>query len=193
MKHLVVSVYNEDLSWVKSIDFADKIFIYNKGNQFIDNSIRLPNVGREAHTFIYHIVNHYNNLPDYLITLQGCPFPHLRNINEENINEVFKNHNYTNQRHTFHELMIDNSGGTANLYQKYFENVPNQMWFGPGGQWIMPKEKILSKSLNFYTNVLYELMIDRKSSQDGIVNAWTMEGLWNYILDDNVKEKNIFI
>lgn len=193
MKHLVISVYNEDLSWVKSIDFADKIFIYNKGNQFIDNSIRLPNVGREAHTFIYHIVNHYNNLPDYLITLQGCPFPHLRNINEENINEVFKNHNYTNKRHTFHELMIDSSGGTANLYQKYFENVPDEIWFGPGAQWIMPKEKILSKSLNFYTNVLYELMIDRKSSQDGIVNAWTMEGLWNYILDDNVKEKNIFI
>lgn len=192
MKHLVVSVYNEDISWIDSIDFADEIFIYNKGDRFIEDSIILPNVGREAHTFVYHIVKHYNNLPDYLITLQGCPYPHLRDVDSNNINQVFKNHNYNNEVHYFHELIKDYTEVTKPLYSKYFENLPSDIFFVPGAQFIIPKEKILSKSINFYKNVLYELMIDKTSSSDGVVNAWTMEGLWNYVYDDNVKEKSFF-
>jgi hypothetical protein len=192
MKHLIVSVYEEDISWLKSIDFADEIFIYNKGNKFIVNSIKLPNIGREAHTFIYHIVKNYNNLPDFLITLQGCPFPHLRDINIDNINQVYKEYDYLKDKHSFHELLIDSSGLTKLCYSKYFENTPDVILFSPGAQWIVSKKIILSKSLNFYTHVLYELMIDRKSSSDGVVNAWTMEGLWNYIFDETVKEKTSF-
>jgi hypothetical protein len=74
---LVVSRYNEDLEWLKSKKFKYPTTIYNKGTN--DNFykpkgckvIKLPNVGRESHTYLYHVVNHYDSLPDLTIFLPG--------------------------------------------------------------------------------------------------------------------------
>ena len=37
---------------------------------------------RENETFLSHIVNHYDNLPDAIVTVQGNPFPHVDNHKE---------------------------------------------------------------------------------------------------------------
>lgn len=69
---LVVARYNEDLSWLKKIPKKIKITIYNKGNENIDFPyIKLPNIGRESHTYLYHIIKNYNNLADKTIFSQG--------------------------------------------------------------------------------------------------------------------------
>ncbi len=79
---LVVARYAEDLSWL-SVMRAPGV-IYNKGAAlppgapppgFVETT--LPNVGREAHTFLTHIVTHYDNLPSCTAFLQGDPFAHL--------------------------------------------------------------------------------------------------------------------
>ena len=84
---IVVARYNESLDWLYT-DFSTyinnpkvktTIFIYNKGADIIANSItntntniiNLPNVGREAHTHLYHIINNYDNLADVTIFLTG--------------------------------------------------------------------------------------------------------------------------
>ena len=36
--------------------------------------VKLPNVGREGHTYLHHIVNEYNNLADRTLFLQGNPY-----------------------------------------------------------------------------------------------------------------------
>ncbi len=38
--------------------------------------VTLPNLGREAHTYLHHIVNRYYTLADYTIFCQGKPFDH---------------------------------------------------------------------------------------------------------------------
>jgi hypothetical protein len=76
---LVISRYNEDLEWLKNEPFNDiPIIIYNKGinNDYINlpNIIKiekLPNVGREIHTYLYHIIRNYDNLADMTIFLPG--------------------------------------------------------------------------------------------------------------------------
>ena len=68
---LVVARYLEDLSWLNNIPPQIKLLVYDKspnGN--------LPNVGREAHTYLNHIVENYNTLPDLTIFAQGKPFDH---------------------------------------------------------------------------------------------------------------------
>lgn len=68
---IVVARYNEDISWTSK--YQPNVIIYNKGN-YLPKSISLPNVGRESHTYLYHIVNNYNNLADRTIFFQGsCP------------------------------------------------------------------------------------------------------------------------
>lgn len=76
--NIIVSRYNEDLEWLNNEPF-NKYFIicYNKGvnNNFKINSphkiIKLDNIGKCDHTYLYHIINNYNNLPDIMIFLPG--------------------------------------------------------------------------------------------------------------------------
>lgn len=74
-KSLILSRYNEDVSWVKQWEsIFDEIIVYNKGNSDLIcdyTEIKLPNIGREAHTYLYHIINNYLCLSDITVFLQG--------------------------------------------------------------------------------------------------------------------------
>lgn len=72
----VIARYNEDISWIKELK-NKKITIYNKGNNDIPNKfIKLPNIGRESHTYLTHIIKNYDNLADITIFTQANPFFH---------------------------------------------------------------------------------------------------------------------
>jgi len=76
---VVVARYNEDLKWLNEKPFNEfPIIVYNKGNnddflktKNIKKVVKLPNVGRELHTYLTHIVNNYDNLSDVTIFLPG--------------------------------------------------------------------------------------------------------------------------
>jgi len=71
---IVVARYNENLDWIKKIKKSKdlKITVYNKGKDDIDVPfIQLPNIGRESHTYLYHIINNYDNLANQTIFCQG--------------------------------------------------------------------------------------------------------------------------
>ena len=76
---VVIARYNEDLSWVMKEFPNEKVTIYNKGKDDLNlpanyKIIKLPNIGREAHTYLYHIVTNYNQLAERTLFLQGDPF-----------------------------------------------------------------------------------------------------------------------
>lgn len=75
---IVIAKYNEDIKWL--FPFKDITIIYNKGINNINmdrfETIRLPNIGRESHTYLYHIINNYDNLADKTIFLQGSIIDH---------------------------------------------------------------------------------------------------------------------
>lgn len=70
---IVISRYEEDLSWVPVTGYS-KMYIYNKGSPV---SVPLPNVhmealpnlGRESHTYFHHVIKNYNNLADMTLFL----------------------------------------------------------------------------------------------------------------------------
>ncbi len=76
---MIISRYNEDLEWLKDDPFLNYNYIvYNKGinTDFYKSSkltqiIPLDNVGREVHTYLYHIINNYDRLKDITIFLPG--------------------------------------------------------------------------------------------------------------------------
>jgi hypothetical protein len=76
---MVIARYAEDMEWIKESPYNQFPYIvYNKGktesyaktDKFI-KEIKLPNVGREAHTYLYHITENYDNLADLTIFLPG--------------------------------------------------------------------------------------------------------------------------
>ena len=72
---VVVAHYNEDLQWLTELE--ERAVVYSKGDptwnyQGAAHWTNLPNIGREAHTYLYHIVHHYHDLsPITLFTQAG--------------------------------------------------------------------------------------------------------------------------
>lgn len=74
---IVVARYNEDISNLSKLFRYTKVTIYNKGPDNLGDLpnnfqvINLPNIGREGHTYLHHVIMNYDNLAKRTIFLQG--------------------------------------------------------------------------------------------------------------------------
>lgn len=74
---IVVARYNEDLSWLNAVAPEWRRYIYSKQADSVSRDfLMLPNIGREAHTYLWHIIENYNNLEDFTVFAQGNPLDH---------------------------------------------------------------------------------------------------------------------
>lgn len=78
MIELVVARYTEDLNWLRKRPANLTVTVYDKSTDASggEQSIPLPNVGREAHTYLHHIVSRYDSQAEWTIFGQGRPFDH---------------------------------------------------------------------------------------------------------------------
>lgn len=208
-KSIIVSRFNEDINWLKDLKDFKKIIIYNKGNSLsnYDNFqiINLDNVGRESHTWIYHIVKNYNNLDDIIIFLQGriddlgCmafldPNEYVLNINKFgyaasrygllgplhwgwNVG-IEKNIKYLN---AWRSKDISRSKIGFRAFSKIlFPDIPYFAATSYGGCFAVKKDLILQYDLNFYKNLLKIL-----SANKNPIEGHYMERLWCYMFTKN--------
>ena len=78
---LIVARYSENIEWV--LPYNDIAIIYNKGPDIelpFKKIVKVENIGREGHTYLYHIINNYENLIKKTFFLQGGPFEHNETI-----------------------------------------------------------------------------------------------------------------
>ena len=188
MFDLVVSRYNENLDWIRiSSNPNIKEKIYNKGaNDIIEETILLPNIGREAQTWIFHILSNYNNLAEYTIFLQGDPFEHYKNTTKilldipNSLNSLVK---IEEGLYSFSDRMLEDTLEFCHtnfvypdkLYKRYFVGkAPNSYKFPNGAQYIVHKNNILSKSNSFYNYII-------KTCEWNDHGPWSIERIWPFI------------
>lgn len=189
---IVISRYKENLDWVSNIK-NHKVTIYNKGD-FDSRYINLPNIGREAHTYLYHIIENYNNLDDYTCFLQGNPFDHL-NINIYKLNIEIEN----NYKPLYIEYKCDMNGNPHHpnlqidklIFEPLFIDKPDLIKFVVGAQFIVNKKYILNRKKEFYEILLEKF--NRTDIDDFFHKKnkmpWVMERVWGYIFDPSFKTK----
>lgn len=189
---LVIARYNEDLEWLKKKRFNYPTTIYNKGNN--DNFykpkgckvIKLQNVGREGHSYLYHIIHNYDNLPDLTIFLPGSAND-KRKIEWVNkvVNKIKKEKKTTfpaqergDIKTKFYNFELDNwestneSNNKANSEKKLLpSNIrPFGKWYeahfdknvnysGYGGIFAVSNIHIKQYSKKYYKNLLKELEV----------------------------------
>jgi hypothetical protein len=74
---LVVARCGEDCAWLRNIPPQLAATIYDKSEaEPLASARRLPNVGREAHTYLFHLVERYDSLAPLTVFCQGKPFDH---------------------------------------------------------------------------------------------------------------------
>jgi hypothetical protein len=73
---LVVARYREDLAWLRRVPSAVRITVYDKSGEPSPHPA-LPNVGNESHSYLHHIVSHWDRLAGVTVFAQGRPFDHV--------------------------------------------------------------------------------------------------------------------
>ena len=157
---IVVSRYNEDIShW---FILKDYVIIYNKGDintipedlRTIYNIIHIPNVGRESHTYLYHITQNYDNngLKNITLFIQ-CDF-------NDHISEIFDLYKYfiysNNSNSKISKMVIhlknnntccNNMWGNMIHQQKYIDQIK-------AGDLILSKYNFGSWWVRYISNIL---------------------------------------
>lgn len=185
MIDVVIASYKEDLSWTEQLK-ANQI-IYDKGDRGVGTP--LQNIGREAHTYVYHIVENYKDLPEWTAFIQGNPFDHAPHVLTL-IND-FEKISGDNKKEKFyflgksivqcdinglpHHPGLDLAGYQIALFDTI---VQMDMMFIAGAQFIVHRDLIKNKKLSFWKRMLKTFEDDKYPDA-----PWCVERLWTYIFN----------
>ena len=164
---LVVARHREDLQWLRRIPSNCRATVYDKGGGH-PGGIPLPNLGREAHSYLHHLVERYDELADVTVFSQGKPFDHapdfhrlLRGVAAAGVGE----------ENGFRWLgfMIDREDRDGSLFRNWGRNPdrrplpleafwtrlrgeppPDEQLFYPGAQFAVTRDRIRTQPRSFY-------------------------------------------
>lgn len=208
MTTLIVSRYNEDISWLCNYKNFN-IIIYNKGEDIsIKKGLKInpiPNLGREAHTWLHHIIKNYNNLDEYNIFIQGriddlgcMVYKDLNRYKKELIKNEFSVSRFglLGPSHWGHHIGIEKDPkyqerwtngeitrskiGFRKYAQKIFPEIPIFVSTSYGGCFGVSRNLLLKYELDFYKS-----LIDTVSKSCHPIEAHYLERLWCYIFTKN--------
>lgn len=192
MKELVIAAYDRDYSWVTHLHPDIKVTVYKKGDQSLKpNEILIePNLGRDVHTFFYHLYTQYDNLSDITFFSQDYPFDHVCNYidiingNKDTWDSNAKQHNegcwfFCTQ---YGVLTCDIAGhphhpglDLKTMWNKLFDSdCPDTFNFTPTGHFAITKEQALKIPKKYYKYILNIL-------EDFPTSPWEIERLEPYI------------
>ena len=201
---VVIARYNEDLSWIAKEFPTEQVIIYNKGPNDIgdlpDNClvVNLPNIGRETHSYLYHIISNYNNLSDRILFIQGQPYDHRiylplvkhKVITDSSCKNTIAKCMYDSLANQSDGLEQENwqdskwkdivlSNKTMLEFTKYYIGQQyfgdTEIYFQWGGQFAVDKEKILCHEKKYFENLIATL------NKQHPIEVHYIERLWDLI------------
>ena len=184
-KQFVLARYRENVSWAEGLD----AIVYDKSAQPLPGTRPLPNVGFEAHTYLHHFAEHYDDLAPVTICLQAEPFEHLNVNNVESLCRAVVDINPG--KLSFNPLAkkghwITAGGGSKNWRIPTDEDKITEVWmailgypppglfhFWQGAQFAVSRSQVHRRPREFYANAakLVETKID----------ALILETMWGHI------------
>ena len=206
---IVVARYDEDISWLDCyLEYEHvSITVYNKGREMnnINSKItvkKLDNIGREANTYLSHIVSNYNHLKVVTIFIQGRIDDHIQVDKYEYINtmyeDAYKEGKYQNfcsnadvpvdfRIYDYRDFkLVKFDCNFVDFFRTHINNTYpdsfNVYWCAIFG---VSKNNILKRSLYYYKTLLN--LEDSTNSE----LAHFMERSWYYIFDSPNTSSNV--
>ena len=170
---LVVARCQEDISWMRNVPLTLRLAVYDKsGGSVWPGSIPLPNIGREAHTYLHHLTERYDSLAEWTVFCQGKPFDHAPDFHTVLRRMVAGN--FPEKRFQWLGFLIDTDDRRGRrLFVRWSKNPegreldgegfhralfgapsPETYLFHGGAQFIAHRDLIRKRSREFYQNAL---------------------------------------
>ena len=199
----VVARWREDASWVAHLGLD--ALVYDKSGQ--PGSLALPNIGRETHTYLTHIVSNYDRLADFTVFLQADPFRHMGEGADVNaLRERIAQNVRLGVRFTgfaWYKLKCDRLGRphamngpegkgrwkgwgkdipVGEVYAALFAgDVPESfLATAPAGLFFVSRERILARPRDFYA---FALSLVEADPEDERNTGHAFERLWHVIFN----------
>ncbi len=208
MTPIIIARFNENIDWLLRYNNFN-VVIYNKG-KYLDNKglgkiINLPNVGRESHTWLYHIVSNYENLDEVNIFLQGR-IDDLGVLAYQDVNEYLNEcmikgfsvrrfgilgpfhwskylglqNNSKYRKNIINKSLKEPEISFKELAQTFIDKIPLFTITSYGGCFAVSKELIKQHKIS-----LYKELLDILSANDNPLEGHYMERLWCYLFTKN--------
>jgi hypothetical protein len=217
-KAIVISRYKETIRWIPT-HWYENIYFYNKDENTEASTIlqsylatkhahqftQLTNVGRESHTYLTFIIDHYDNLPQITYFTQGNPFDHC----PEFVRLVEANVGIVQGFNMLGKRILTIKHGDVSEYETNFPRIqagfdrtlkhlfgeerlvetttetstdhrrntpPHYIQFTPGAIFAVQRETILQRSRAFYQHALTLVDYDKNP-----IEGHSFERLWKLI------------
>ncbi len=200
---VVVAAFGEPLGWIKKIPSHVSVTVYQKNPGAAKPArkhgtlqvLSLPNIGREAHTYLHHLLSNRDHLAPYTLFCQGKPFDHapdlhgsIRSFPSPNtpgaeLQPPFKWLGFlidTDDKHgalLFRNWSKNPSKAPLPLgefYERLFgQPSPHEYTFYGGAQFILSRELALSRHPKFVRRA-FDLV-----QEYGDLGAHCMERIWD--------------
>lgn len=180
-RQVVIARFTEDLHWVNQLEVPH--LIYNKGGpiQFESTQLAIHKTGREAHTFITHMMNRYDDLAEWTVFAQGNPFDHCCYFLDAYLDEPESGFQWLGHNTVRSDVHGDPHHPGLPIGLAYAmitsQQPPCFFYFVAGQQFIVHRDLIRRYSKHFYKRI-YDIMDSQKFRDTW---AWTMERLWEQI------------
>jgi len=204
---LVIARYHEDASWVERLGWP--YVVYDKSGE--PGEFALPNIGRETHTYLTHIVRRYPDFADYTVFLQADPFGHIGEAaGPEDLKARIECNVRLNVSFTGfawfklkcdrlgrpHDLAAPENQGrwkgwgrdipVGEMYSKIFAGDVPELFLvtAPAGMLFVAKNRILARPLGFYKHCL-KLVED--DPEDAGNTGHAFERLWQVVFGGDAR------
>jgi hypothetical protein len=173
---LVVARYRESLAWLQPFQSFPTI-IYDKGELAAEN--HLPNVGRESHTYLHHIIANYDRLAEITVFLQGNPLSHVPDLP----NKLWSLEREVGYRDLSDEILVEDKHGHPvhpglrmdEMHRGLFGTPgPDHYLCHPSACFAVSRERIRQHPLSFYQRA--QALVLRRA-----FGPWEIERLWQFI------------
>lgn len=151
---VVVARYNEDVLWTQNLNYKNIIYNKNRNDDHLFQN-NLPNVGREGHTFFYHIVNNYDNLSEYIAFVQGNPSDHCMDVIDQINNFDFKTEFKPLGKVVELTMQYEGINQQIEVFSKIIGiSITYPVLMTPGAQYLISRRLIRSKPKSYYEKIL---------------------------------------
>jgi hypothetical protein len=194
-RSLVIAKYKEDVSWAEDLRDAWNVVVYSKDSEERSQSYQLlPNVGREAHTYLHYILENYTSLPHVVAFCQGNPLDHCPDFPEllkqmsrtPRSFESFGRQTIIFNRRAFPHLWNSPPSEAGMFFYQFFEHLlghpcPPFLCCKANALFTVTSEQIRERPRSFYEHAMTSLGSLEKRLGANTIEGHFFERVWHVI------------
>lgn len=164
---IVSSHYEEDINWLKKIDFP--VLVASKeGSSSVESNgyysfNKVPNIAREAGSYLWYIVNYWDNLPKKIFFIHGHQRAYHQRVSLEDAVSKYINFDFYDFNHFYRYHWILNErqdlflGLWEELLKKRFGSCPQRIVCDLCAQFVVDRDLIKQNPKELYEHIYSRL------------------------------------